>query len=596
MRQYWREIFVVTLLSGVAAWGQTVGARSGPAKQRVAVSGHNTALDPANTTGAGRLAARAASLQPRTLPSVTLLGSVPTASPTESFVVNGNRAYTCDDNEISVIDITQTSTLHVVGTATSPLFQNSPDTHCDITRNTLAVFSDQRDNSGSHPNTPGFSAFSLANPSQPTLIAATSINKRFFGGPVYVGNFAFVPTTAVINFFGFDQFGDLLAVDLTSFAQPQVVGSLEPSRDGVFGGGAAVFNVTSAKNSVLYIGTTTSRFERNDGVGLLQIVDASNPTVAMTIVGQVQIPGTIHLGAPLIQGTIAVSIGNNGGYNFGGSPATQGNIVVTTFDVSDRSVPAVLSITTTSYFPGVGGGATQIGNNLFAFAGVQDVNGNPVMLIVDTANPSVPVIQTISLAQPFTSMQGVGTTLYATLGGAGFAAYSIPGVTTTGSPCPVFLDTMLVVDQGAAIPAPVFFDAKTALKTFVGTLQSTDQVGVESFTLVAQVERTLTRNSGLVMAALDGIVQGGPSYIGGGIAAAQAELGSLRHNAAAAPVIVIVSDGADSGAPSAGATLAAANAAKAAGIRIVSIQYGSNTNGLMQSIASSSADYHQVPQ
>lgn len=592
------HLIAILMIIVSASWGQTAGTRAaGPPAQnaRVAVTGI-TRIVPKQATP--RPAdPRVAHPQPRGGPSVTLLGSVATASPAESFVLNGNLAYTCDDNDISVIDVTQPSSLTVVDTVTSTLFLNSADTHCDLQRGTLTVFSDQT-NSGAG-NSPGFVAFNLANPSQPTLIAATPINKRFFGQPVYVGDFAFVPTTALTSFPGFgwdNQFGDLLAVNVANFAQPQLVSTLEqPQIDPVFGGPMSVFSATQASASLLYLGISTSTGPQNNGVGALQVVDVSNPA-AMQIVGQLSIPGTIQTGAPLIQGTIGVALGNNGGYNPGATPNTQGNIVVTTFDVSDPRVPAILSITTTPYSPGLGGGAAQIGNNLFAFAGVQDVSANPVLLIVDTTNPAAPVVQTMPLPQPFTSMETAGTTLYATLGSAGFAAYSIPGITTTGSPCPVFVDAMLVVDQGAAIPAPAFFDAKTALKSFVGTLQSTDQIGVESFTLVPNIEQTLTHKDTQAMAALDGITQGGPSYIGGGIAAAQQELSSPRHNPAAAPVIVIVSDGADSGAPSPGATLAAANAAKAAGIRIISIQYGSNNNGLMQSIASSSVDFHQVSQ
>src|SRR4029077_15670177 len=42
---------------------------------------------------------------PREAVSVTLLGSVVPPPPAESFALSGSLAYTCDDNEISVIDI-----------------------------------------------------------------------------------------------------------------------------------------------------------------------------------------------------------------------------------------------------------------------------------------------------------------------------------------------------------------------------------------------------------------------------------------------------------------------------------------------------------
>jgi len=419
---------------------------------------------------------------------------------------------------------------------------------------------------------------------------------------VYIGNYAFVPTFAVTTAGGGwnGQFGDLIAVDLTNFSSPVLQPhSLEqPQLDSQYGGGTAVLGAIQADTALIYLGGSTSTSNQNNGTGRLQVVDVTNPAL-MKVVAQRLIPGTIHFDAPLIQGTVAVGIGNTGG--FVGSlvyPPEKGNIVVSVLDVSDRRAPAVLTINTTGYQVGAGGGATRIGNFLFAFAGVADASNNTVLLIVDATNPVAPVIQALPIAQPFSSIQAVGTTLYATLGGGGFAAYSIPGISSGQiSACPAYVDAMLVVDRGMNIPGQAFLDAKTALQSFVNSLHfPSDQGGVASFTNVANVDQTLTTNVSAVMAAFNGIIPGGSSYIGAGIAAAQAELTSARHNLAATPMIVIVSDGADGGAPAPGATLTAANAAKAAGIRIISVQYGSSTGTLMQSIASSATDFYQVGQ
>jgi hypothetical protein len=62
--------------------------------------------------------------------------------------------------------------------------------------------------------------------------------------------------------------------------------------------------------------------------------------------------------------------------------------------------------------------------------------------------------------------------------------------------------------------------------------------------------------------------------------------------AGAQPVyMAIPSGGADLGAPNPSAT---ANAAKAAGIQIVSVQFGSSPSAPIESIASSSSDYCQA--
>jgi hypothetical protein len=238
-----------------------------------------------------------------------------------------------------------------------------------------------------------------------------------------------------------------------------------------------------------------------------------------------------------------------------------------------------------------------LGASLFAFAGVQDSGGNQVLLVVDVTNPAAPVPTSYPITEPFTSMQAVGTTLYATLGSGGFGIYSIPGI-STGQPyvCPVSIDTVLVIDRGANIAAQAFTGTQTALVSFLSSLQMPPgQAGVVTFTNTAVLDQTLTTNTSQISTVLQGILPTGPSsYIGSGIATAQRELLGPRHNPSATPVMIVISDGADLGAPNSGATLAAATTAQAAGIEIISVQYGTAPSTLMQSIASSNTNYYLV--
>jgi hypothetical protein len=531
-------------------------------------------------------------------PAVAFLGSSPTSSPAESFALNGNLAYVCDDNEVTIVDVTNPANLQVVGTALSTLINNSADIHCAIQRNSLIIFADQ--SSSSLGNSPGVIAFSLTNPVQPQLIAATPLSKRFFQDPVYSGAIAFVPTAALDFVVGSwnNQYGDVLAVDVSDFANPRLIGTLEqPQIDARYGGPTAIFGAAQADTALLYSGGSTSTSSTNNGIGRLQVIDVTSPS-AMKVVGQVTIPGSKQFLTPLIQATVAVGIGDTGGYvgSLSANPVSKGNIVVATFDVTDRRSPVLIYSTTTSYSIGRGGGATRIGNNLFAFAGVVDANSNVVLLTVDITNPQSPVIQSVPIPQPFTSMQAVGSTLYATLGSGGFATYSIPGGILPNLSCPASIDATIVFDRGAIVSADAFANAKTSLKSLVDSLHlSPDQVSVVSFASTASLLQTLTTNGPLVKGVLDGIPGGGSSYIGSGIAAAQTELTSVRHNPSATPLMIIVSDGGDRGSPNGSATLSAANAAKSAGLRVISLQYGSATGTLMQSIASSNADYYVVP-
>ena len=587
----------------MALLAQDAADSSRPAdnQQTISVSGRDQTVreSPRETAMKTSPKVRAASLgsTPRSA-AVTFLGSVPTASPAESFALNGNLAYVCDDNEVTIVDVTNPANPQVVGTALSTLINNSADIHCGIKSNSLLIFADQ--SNSTLGNSPGFIAFNLTNPVQPQLIAATPINKRFFQDPVYSGNIAFVPIAALDFIVGSwnNQYGDVLAVDVSNFASPSLIGTLEqPQISATFGGPTAVFGATQADSTLLYLGGSTSTSSTNNGVGRVQIVDVASPS-SMKVVGQVTIPGSKQFLAPLIQATVAVGIGNTGGYvgSFGANPVSKGNIVVATFDVSDRRQPVLIYSTTTTYSVGRGGGATRIGSSLFAFAGVVDANSNPVLLTVDITNPQSPVIQSIPIPQPFTSMQAVGTTLYATLGTAGFATYSIPGGSLPNLSCPVSIDATIVFDRGAVVSPEAFANAKTSLKTLVDSLHlSPDQVSVVSFATTASLLQTLTTNGPVVKGTLDGIAAGGSSYIGSGIAAAQAELTSARHIPTATPMMIVVSNGADIGAPSGSATLTAANAAKSAGVRIISLKYGSASGTLMQSIASSPGDYYVVP-
>lgn len=605
LRKNWRDLYRLAVffsfLTCIAATAQNAATGSGA----TASSGKERAVRQTPRAAAAKSAPRqqafsaAAAAAPTGGPAVTFLGSVPTASAAESFALNGNLAYVCDDNEITIVDVTNPVNPQVVGTATSTLIRNSADIHCAIQRSSLVVFGDQPATTVSGPG-PGVSAFNLTNPLQPQLIGATSLNRRFFQDPVYIGNTAFVPTAAVDFFFGSwnNQYGDLLAVDLSDFTNPRLGPPLEqPQISATLGGPTPVLGAAQADSALIYLGGTTSTSNQNNGVGILRLVDVSNPS-AMQLIAQLTIPSSIHFDVPQIQATVAVGIGNTGGYvgALNAVPGEKGNIVVATFDVTDRRSPVLLSSTVTAYSVGQGSGATRIGANLFAFAGVVDSANNPVLLVVDITNPQSPVIQSIAIPQPFTSMQAAGSTLYATLGSGGFATYSIPGGASPSITCPASMDALIVFDRGAAVPAQAFANARVSMKSFIDALHlKPDQAGVVSFGASALLAQPLTINGPLAKNAIDAIAAGGPSYIGAGIAAAQAELTGPRHGASATPLMIVVSDGGDQGAPYPGATLAAANAAKAAGIRIISLQYGPGTSALMQSIASSGSDYYVVP-
>ncbi len=189
-----------------------------------------------------------------------LIGSVATNSAAVSVAINGSTVYTCDNNEVSVINTTDPTHPTVAGTALAGAINNATNIFCDIQRGDLVMLADTG-NSG-FGNTPSFIAFDLSSPLSPSLIASTGVNKRFFGAPYYQGNTAFF-NTDVIFLSGSTitgQGGDVVSLDVTNFSAPAVIGSVEqPQTNGPeYGGSFNVFGVVPFSTTLAYAAASTS--------------------------------------------------------------------------------------------------------------------------------------------------------------------------------------------------------------------------------------------------------------------------------------------------------------------------------------------------
>ena len=365
--------------------------------------------------------------------SVTLIGSIATPSAAESAAVNGNYAYVCDNNEVAVVNITTPASLSIAGTVDSSNIANSGDIYCSIQSGNLVAFADE--SSSDFGDNPSFVAFSLANPQQPALIAGSTINKRFFSLPFYSNGVAFVPTNLiVIGSSIIDQYGDFVAVNVSNQSAPSIIGTLEQPQDPVAGGQYFITNATQVNATTAYLGSTTNDFSNtHSGVGQVWAVDITDPT-NMSILTQVNVPGTQYMNAPLVQGNTGVAIGNTGGLSDPYVTDFVGNIVVATFDTTNPQSPSLLTTVTLPNVQPYGAGSSfgqyiasaVIGPNLFLFAGASDLSGNPLLVEVNTSNPASPVISTISVPAIPTSLLPVGNELFIT-SSAGLQIFSIPG-------------------------------------------------------------------------------------------------------------------------------------------------------------------------
>ena len=172
-------------------------------------------------------------------------------------------------------------------------------------------------------------------------------------------------------------------------------------------------------------------------------------------------------------------------------------------------------------------------------------------------------------------------------------------LTTTVSPAlcaPIPVDVVLVIDRSSSMRGQPLADAKQAAKSFAASMNlEIDQIGLVSFASSGQLDQPLTHNQGAITNAIDNLITSNGTNIIAGIAQAQSELTSTRHNAAASRVIILLSDG----QPNVGTpleTIQAAASAKQVGIHIITIGLGSQLDeNLMRSLATQGTDYYHAP-
>lgn len=156
------------------------------------------------------------------------------------------------------------------------------------------------------------------------------------------------------------------------------------------------------------------------------------------------------------------------------------------------------------------------------------------------------------------------------------------------------VDNMLLIDNSGSMAGQPLKDAQAAASTLVDNMNlGADQVGVAHFETTAGLDQQLTTDGTAAKNAINALTTGGLTNMAAGINVAQAELTGPRHKAGNLPVITMLSDG----NPTAGGdATAAANAAKAAGTRIITIGLGLGIDeALLRNIASSPSDYYYAP-
>lgn len=158
-------------------------------------------------------------------------------------------------------------------------------------------------------------------------------------------------------------------------------------------------------------------------------------------------------------------------------------------------------------------------------------------------------------------------------------------------------DVVLAIDTSSSMTGQKLGDAQAAALHFVEVMDlaaGRDQVAIVRFDDTAELSQALTQERGLVEAAIRGLYSRPGTRIDRGLARASEELRSERRMAANQPVIVLLTDGRQTGDPQPVRDIAAE--IRAAGVFIYTIGLGAEVDeALMVAVAGDAARYHHAP-
>ncbi len=300
---------------------------------------------------------------------LTLLGQAQTTPTAGSVALDGNTAYVAGTNGVDIVDISDAANPEVLSTFAGDLIVKGGSTFVRLVGNELLV------GTTSDLNASGFNLliYSVTDPLNPQLVSNTPINYVFMRGLLVQGNTILVPTGGADYFAGVlsYQFGSLVSLDVSNPAKPVLNDVLYNNRGTPDGGDTNQNGGTIVNDQIAYIASSTSTGTNpQTGVGRVLVVDYSDPT-NLSVLGEVDIPGTVQVVGVAVQGNRALVVGNTGGVStmFTGQAGPGlgyvGTLTLSVLDVSTPASPKLLG--TTLFTVGTGGGEPlPLGNGLFA--------------------------------------------------------------------------------------------------------------------------------------------------------------------------------------------------------------------------------------
>ncbi|MBN2003163.1 MAG: VWA domain-containing protein [Anaerolineae bacterium] len=168
-------------------------------------------------------------------------------------------------------------------------------------------------------------------------------------------------------------------------------------------------------------------------------------------------------------------------------------------------------------------------------------------------------------------------------------ARTLPADAAAGDVAPI--QAALVIDRSGSMSGTPLAEAKNAASDFVDLMdlqKNGDGVAVIVFADTAYVRQRFTFKSNEAIQAIQGIDEGGGTNIAAGLTEAARELAGQTIQPDTRQIIILLSDGQSDSM----AAIAAASAAKAQNVRVVTIALGNADQTTLQKIASSPTDYY----
>jgi Mg-chelatase subunit ChlD len=158
-------------------------------------------------------------------------------------------------------------------------------------------------------------------------------------------------------------------------------------------------------------------------------------------------------------------------------------------------------------------------------------------------------------------------------------------------------DVALVIDTSSSMAGRKLDDAKAAAAAFVGQMDlapGRDQVAVMRYDREAEVVCQLSHARAVIEAAIRGLTPRNWTHIDAGLRTALGELQSPRHLERNMSVMILLTDGVQTGTP--GEELRAATEVRNAGVRLYTVGLGADVDAAtLRDMAGDVSRYHFAP-